>query len=95
MAEEVKNIKETIFGQFKDVFSDGDENLEIMNSKPSVIELMHNAKSIRLSTASNIAFGYGEETKKELHKMVSQGTIKPDGDKATEWCLSIIVAKDL
>ena len=50
----------------------------------SVIELMHDAKPIRLSTARNIAFGYGEQTKKELHKMVSQELIKPVGDKATE-----------
>ena len=51
------------------------------------------AKPIRLSTARNIAFGYREETKKELDKMVSQGIIKPVGDKATEWCSPMIVVQ--
>ena len=81
--EEVEGIKEKLLEQFKDVFSDGEESLKIMNCKPSIIELMPDAKPIRLSTARNIAFGYREETKKELDKMVSQGIIKVVGDKAT------------
>ena len=83
-SEDVEGIKEKLLEQFKDVFSDGEETLKIMNCKPSVIELMPDAKPIRLSTARNIAFGYREQTKKELDKMVSQGIIKPVGDKATE-----------
>ena len=82
--EEVECIKEKLLEQFKDVFSDGKESLKIMNCKPSKIELMPDAKPIRLSTARNIAFGYREETKKELDKMVSEEIIKPVGDKATE-----------
>ena len=64
-----------------------------MSCKPSVIELTADTKPIRLSTARNIAFGYREETKKELDKMVSQGLIKPVGDKATKWCAPMIVVR--
>ena len=70
--------------QFKDVFSDGEDSWKIMNCKPSVIKLMPDSIPIRLSAARNIAFGYREETNKELDKMVFQGIIKPVGDKATE-----------
>ena len=63
-SEEVEGIKEKLLEQFKDVFSDGEETLKIMNCKPSVIELMPDAKPTRLSTARNIAFGYREQTKK-------------------------------
>ena len=93
MSVEVESVKEKLLEQFKDVFSDGEDTLKIMNCKPSVIELMPDAKPIRLSTARNIAFGYREETKKELDKMVSQGIIKPVGDKATDWCSPMIVVR--
>ena len=56
-SEEVDGIKEKLLEQFKYVFSDGDESLKIMNCKPSIIELMPDAKPIRLSTARIIAFG--------------------------------------
>ena len=89
----MEDINEKLLEQFKDVFSDGEETLKIMNCKPSVIELKPDAKPIRLSTARNIAFGYRDQTKKELDKMVSQGIIKPVGDKATEWCSPMIVVQ--
>ena len=91
--EEVEGIRKKLLEQFKDVFSDGEESLKIMNCKPSIIELMPDAKPIRLSTARNIAFGYRDETKKELDKMVSQGIIKPVGDKARGWCSPMIVVR--
>lgn len=77
-------IKEKLLDQFKVVFSDGEETLKIVNCKTTVIELMPDAKPIRLSTARNIAFGYREQTKKALDKIISQGIIKPVGDKAPE-----------
>ena len=76
-SEEVEGIKENLLEHFKDVLSNGEETLKIDNCKPSVIELMPDAKHIRLSTARNIAFGYREQTKNEFDKMVSQGIIKP------------------
>ena len=57
-AEEVEGIKEKLLEQFKDVFSDGEVSLKIMNCKPSVIELIPDAKPVRLPTARNITFGY-------------------------------------
>ena len=64
--EEVEGIRKKLLEQFKDVISDGEESLKIMNCRPSIIELMPDAKPIRLSTARNMAFGYREETKKGI-----------------------------
>ena len=66
-----------------------------MNCKPSVIELTPDVKPIRLPTARTIAFGYREQTKKEMDKMVSQGIIKPVGDISTEWRSPMIVVQNL
>ena len=45
--EEVEGIRNKLLEQFKDIFSDGEESLKIMNCKPSVIDLMPDAKPIR------------------------------------------------
>ena len=91
--EEIEEIKQRLFEKFKDVFSDGEGTLQMMNCAPSVIDLKPEAKPIRLSTARTMAYGYREEAKKELDKMVTQGVIKPVGDKATEWCNPMVVVR--
>ncbi len=72
-------------------FNDNQGSMKIMKCKSSVTELKPDAKTIRLSTARNIAFRYREETKTELDKMVAEGISKPVGDKSTEWCAPMIV----
>ena len=91
--KQIDEIKQRLFKEFKDVFSDGEASLNMMKCTPSVIDLMPGAKHIRLSTARTMAYGYLEEAKKELDKMVSQGIIKPVGDKAIEWCTPMVVVR--
>ena len=61
-SEEEEDIKEKLLEQFKDVFSDGEETLKIVNGKANVVELMPDSKPIRWSTIRNIAFKYREPT---------------------------------
>ena len=90
---EIEEVRQQLIQEYADVFTDDEEKLKPMRCEPSRVELVEEAKPIRVSTARKIAYAYREETKKELDRMVDQGIVVPVGDVATEWCHPMVVVE--
>ena len=90
---EIEEVKQKLFHEYADVFTEYETKLNPTACDPSEVELLPEANPIRVSTGRKIAYAYRDETKKELDKMADQGIIVPVGDVATEWCCAMVVVE--